>query len=352
MDGIARTNTGGTTDAPYLVSLSTRATDTEPNHVIDQGFTYNVNKWWNVLLDYRYSRFSVDSDAQFRSVNGTTVAVGDSSNQWRVGTSTLDFNMVFTPASSLLVRTGVRLMKSDIEAIQDGVVDQTRTKRIKTAWPIGSVFYKPSKMLTVRADVEEINNGTSYTRVTPHTDVGGRFVVRFRPLDKLYVEDTAIVRNRKLVDTDYRSTIRSNAATINYEFNERLTVFAGFSYDSYFTSDFVNFLRGPAPFTDVSLRDQTVDRVWQGGVKVSPVRRLTIDFTGNYVRATGLGEIAGEAPLYGPMSFPYATGSIYYDFPRLGRMTAQLQRTYYIEQIVPGNNFGAKLLTIAWTRSF
>ena len=352
MDGVARTNTGGTTDGAYAVSLSTRANVTEPNHVIDQGFTYKVKEWWSVLLDYRYSRFTVDSAAQFRSVNGPTVAAGDSSNQWRIGTSTLDFNMAFTPAASLLVRTGVRLMKSDVEAIADGLVDPLRTKRIKTVWPIGSIYYQPSKLLTIRADVEETVNGTSYTRITPHTDTGGRFVVRVRPTDKFYIEDTAIVRNRKLLDTDYRSTIRSNATTLNYEFSERLTAFAGFSYDSFFAADFVNFLRGTAPITNVALRDQTVDRVWQGGVRLSPVHRLGINFTGNYVRATGLGEIAGETPLYGPMKFPYATGSIYYDVPKLGRLTAQLQRTYYSEQIVPGNNFGAKLLTIAWTRSF
>jgi hypothetical protein len=160
------------------------------------------------------------------------------------------------------------------------------------------------------------------------------------------------VRNRKLIDTDYRSTIRNNSVTATYEFNDRISGYAGFSYDSFFASDFVNFLRGPAPIINVALRDQTVDRVWQAGVKVSPVKRLVINFTGNYVRSTGLGEISGEAPLYGPMSFPYATGSINYDLPRLGRLTLELQRTYYIEQIVPGNNFGAKLLMIAWTRSF
>ena len=47
-----------------------------------------------------------------------------------------------------------------------------------------------------------------------------------------------------------------------------------------------------------------------------------------------------------------AAGSIYYDVPQLGRLTVQVQRTYYIEQIVPGNNFGANLVTIAWTRGF
>ena len=52
------------------------------------------------------------------------------------------------------------------------------------------------------------------------------------------------------------------------------------------------------------------------------------------------------------MSFPYATGSIHYDVPRVGRLRVDLQRTYYIEEIVPGNNFSANLLTFAYTRSF
>jgi hypothetical protein len=351
-DGIARTNAAGTTDAPYAVSLSTRANVTEPNHVIDQGFTYKVREWWSVLLDYRYSRFTVDSDAQFRTVDALNVNTGESSNQWRIGTHTADFNMTFTPISSLLVRTGVRYIKSDVEFLDAGSADPNRTKRIKTVWPVASIYYQPSKMLTIRGDVDETVNGTSYTRITPHTDVGGRLVVRVRPIDKFYIDDAVIVRNRKLIDTDYHNTVRSNAITATYEFNDRLSGFAGFSYDSFFASDFVSFLRGPAPFTDLALRDQTVDRVWQGGIRVSPVQRLEISLSGNYVRATGSGEIAGEAPLYGPMSFPYATGSVGYDLPRFGRLTAQLQRTYYIEQIVPENNFGAKLLLIAWTRSF
>jgi len=352
MDGSARTNTAGTADAAYLVSLATTANVTEPNNVIDQGFTYKIAEWWKALVDYRYSRFTVDSEAQFRSVNGSTVAVGTSSNQWLVGTSTLDFNMAFTPAASLLVRAGVRLLKEDVEQLEDGVVDPTTTKRIKTAWPIASIYYQPTKMFTVRADVEEVNIGTSYTAITPHTDVGGRFSVRFRPADKFYLEDSGVARNRTLLQTDYHSTIRSNATSANYEFNERLTVSAGFSYDSLIASGLVNFLRGPAPFTNLALRDQTVDRVWQGGIQAKPIKRLGFTFTGNFVRSTGLGTIAGEAPLYGPLSFPYATGSIYYDFLRIGRLTAQLQRTYYSEQIVPGNNFSANLLTIAWMRSF
>ena len=103
----------------------------------------------------------------------------------------------------------------------------------------------------------------------------------------------------------------------------------------------------------MSLTDQNVDRVWQAGVSAGPVRHVSVSLAGNYVRVNGQGVVLGETPLYGPRSFPYASGSLSYDAGRqLGKLAVQLQRTYYIEQIVPGNNFGAKLLLITWTRSF
>ena len=157
-DGAARTATA-TVTAPYATSLSSQAHVTEPNHVVDQGFTYRMNEWWRILLDYRFSRFAVASDAAFRTVNGPAIITGDASSTWRVSSQTLDLNMMFTPVSSLLIRTGVRLLKTDITAAEDGVVDLQRTRRVKTAWPIASVYYQPSKMLTVRGDVEHINNG-------------------------------------------------------------------------------------------------------------------------------------------------------------------------------------------------
>jgi hypothetical protein len=51
-------------------------------------------------------------------------------------------------------------------------------------------------------------------------------------------------------------------------------------------------------------------------------------------------------------SFPYGSASLDYDFPAVGKLMVQLQRTYYTEQIVTGNNFSANLLSITWTRSF
>ena len=85
-----------------------------------------------------------------------------------------------------------------------------------------------------------------------------------------------------------------------------------------------------APLNDL-LRDQEVDRVWQGGVEGKPTKRLGLRLSGNFDRSTGLGEISGEPPAYGPLTWPLVTGTIYYSLPKAGRLSIDLQRTYYIE---------------------
>jgi hypothetical protein len=52
------------------------------------------------------------------------------------------------------------------------------------------------------------------------------------------------------------------------------------------------------------------------------------------------------------MRFPLATATAYYDLPFAGQVGVDLQRTYYIEQIVRVNNFSANLLTVHWTKRF
>ena len=38
--------------------------------------------------------------------------------------------------------------------------------------------------------------------------------------------------------------------------------------------------------------------------------------------------------------------------PRLGRLSVDLQRSYYLEEIIRANDFQSNLLTIRWTRDF
>jgi hypothetical protein len=324
----------------------------EPTAVLSQGFTYEVNSWLSAEADYKYSRSTLDATASFSSLYNGAPMSGITTDGWRVGTHLFDYDMIFTPVSSLLIHVGVRYLKSDVEYLEEGIADPMQTKRMKTVWPSFSLYYAPSKKFSVRADVDEVNNGTPYTNLAPHTDVGSRFVVRYHPFDKFWLDNSTTLRDSKQLDSSYESTMRTNATTATWDFSDRLSGFGSLSYDSFFASGTVSFLRGTAPLTNLLLLDETVDRVWQGGIRAVPAKRLTLEFSGNYVRVTGLGQVQGEAPLYGPMKFPYASGSLSYDLPRVGRLTLQLQRVYYVEQIVPGNNFSANILLIAMKRSF
>jgi hypothetical protein len=259
--------------------------------------------------------------------------------------------MMFTPMSKLTVRPGIRLLKADVEALDNGVLDRGRTVRTKTAKPEISVSYKPLSNFTVRGDIHSSTNGASYTAITPHTQVGGRLALRYQPFEKVSIEDSINVVDNKLLDTNYQNNIRSNAITISYAMNERFSVFGGFSYESFFAAGNVIYARGAAPLAN-SLRDQEINRVWQGGVELKPRSYLGVRLTGNFDSSSGVGRVSGEPPAYGPLKWPLATGTVYYDVPKAGRLSLDLQRTYYVEQIVTANNFSANLLTVRWTRAF
>jgi hypothetical protein len=350
--------------APYTVSETARGTVSEPDHILFQSFTYKVKDWWEVIVDYRYSRFATNTVGNFESVLGivtnptsttpitsTTPASGTDSFIWRDGLSDFDFSMLFTPTRSLTLRPGIRLLKADVESLEEGVADPATSLRTKTAWPELSFGYQPSKTFSIRGDVHAFDNGSSYTAITPHTEVAGHLIFRFQPFAKVSLQDDLNLANDKLIDASFQDNIHSNTVTLSYSFNDRFSIFGGFTYDSMFAAGNILYARGTAPLSDF-LRDQEADRVIQAGVEAKPSKYFGLRLTGNFDRSTGSGKISGEPPAYGPLTWPLVTGTVYWDFPKAGRLSVDLQRTYYLEQIVPGNNFSANLLTIRWTRSF
>jgi hypothetical protein len=349
--GTVRANTAGTVVTPYNISLSTHGQVSEPDYVVDQGFSLRLRDWATVHGDYRYNRFTEDNTFLQHSNDGTTVFDGTVKEQWRQGLHQADLMLELTPIRSLVIRPGIRFIKRDTAALDDGVVDPVRSERLKAVWPIGSVAYVPLRNFSIRADLQSVTNGQSYTRITPHTDISTRWVARYQPFSKLSLEDSFTIRNSRLVDASFQNRVRANAFTVSWSWNDKLSTFAGFSYDSFLATASVTFLRGTPPI-NTTWRDQTVNRVWQAGFSTRPMRHLGFDFAGNFVRSTGVGEITGELPAAGPVSFPMATGTVYYEIPRIGKVAVDLQRTYYFEEIVRGNDFSANLITLRWNRTY
>ena len=361
-NGNARTNNGGTADSPYAVSISARGQVTERNNIIDQNFIYTPLSWAQVDVDYRYSRFTTDATGNFSSLStlypfspgGPTVNNGSEldQNKWITGVSTLRLDTLVTPGHSLVIRPGITLVKSDIEGLVDGEADPALTARIETAWPELSISYQPSKRISLHGVFRGIYNNATYTLMSPLQDVGTHDVIRFQITDKLSLEDAIDVSTSKLISAGFSSKNRSNGTILNYTMNERFSLFAGFTYMSLLGLGKVTFLRGTPPLTNVGMRDQEIDRIWQAGFAFRPRRSFGFEFSGNFERTTGLDTIAGEPPLYGPVTWPFATGTAYYDVPKAGRLSVDLQRTYFLQQILSLNNFSADMLTIRWSRSF
>jgi hypothetical protein len=230
------------------------------------------------------------------------------------------------------------------------LLDPIKTAQTKSVWPTVSVFYKPVKIFSVRGDFQSNTSTDPYTPVSAQTDVGTRFVFRLKPTEKISIEDNMAVRDRTFLETSYHNQYRTNAINLSYDFNNRISANLGYSYESIFGTGGVMFLRGPAPL-NVTWQDAFINREVTGGLLVTPLKRFGINVSGNFLRTTGASRITNEPPTLGPLTFPLMTILLYYDFPKAGQLSINLERTYYIEQLVTGNNFQANLLTLKWTKN-
>jgi hypothetical protein len=284
-------------------------------------------------------------------VNNGVTTTGAADHEWRFGLHQLDLALEFIPRSDLTIRPGIRLVKRDVTVEDDGVADPRATKRSNIVAPIGSVAYRPSDRLSLRGDFQSTTNGGPYTRISPRTDRTFRFTGKFNVNDKLTIENNSYIRNGKYTTAEFENSFRSTGTTLTYSVADRMSLFGGFVYDSFFATAAVTFLRGTAPL-DATWRDQTINRVWQAGIDASPIPGLDLRVSGNYIRTTGAGEISGELPISGPLTWPMVTGTASYNFPKVGRLAVDLQRTYYIEELMQGDNFSANVLSIRWMKEF
>lgn len=351
-NGVAPVNSAGTVLAPYQVSESGQAQVAEPEHVLDQGLTYTVNKWWNASVDYRLERFSSHTSGSFYSLyDNTTATTSPEQLDWKNGFQNLDLEMRFAPTANLLISPGLQLSRQDIEQAEFGVVDPPTSLTTKTARPELGFYYKPVKAVSLRGSVHTMDAGASYTALSPHTQTGGELQARWDIGDNVSLENEFGVDDAKLLLTGFASRVRSNSTTLNYALEPKFSFFGGFTYESDFAAGDIFYARGTPPLNDF-LRDQTVNRVIQGGVEAGPFQHVGLKLTGNFDRTTGVGQISGEAPGDGPLTWPLITGTVYVDVPRAGRLSLDLQRTYFVEQILAGNDFSAEMLTVRWTRAF
>ena len=358
--GSARTNTGGTAFSPYDVTVTARGSTSTPNQVVQQGITWRPKNQWAFDVDYRYSRAATDAQAQLGSVvalypvasAAPTITSEEVVSTWRSTLNSLRLTTTWSPTPALTLRPGVRLSRRDVEARENGLVEPGASDRERMVWPEIDVGYRRNPQFSVRGTYQTSYSDSSYTRMSPTERSIGRVLLHFEPLPAFSVDARVNRTDSELVEAAFVSHTRAASVTLSYALSDRFSINGGLDYQSFLGTGNVTFLRGTPPITEVPMRDREIDRVWQAGVIGRPTGRLGITATANFDRTSGVDIIAGEPPLYGPLSFTYATGSVYYDIPRAGRVAVDLQRTYLIQELLPLNDFRANLLTLRFSRTF
>ena len=357
--GTART-TSSTVFSPYDVTLIGNGTAAAPSHVIGQALTYRIAKQWTAFADYRYSRFSMEADGTLRSTlalyptgsSAPVVTTEEDEESWRQTSQTASVAVAFEPSSAFTIRPGVRVVHRDIERRIEGAVDAGTTQKNTTVWPELTVAYRPTTRFNARASYRRADSDRSYTRLSPVDRSIGNLFVRYEPIEGLTIEASANVNDAELPAASFLSHTRFGSLQASHKVGERATLFGGFDYQSFLAKGSVSFLRGAAPILDDEMIDREKDRIWLVGALVKVTDRFGVTATANFLRTVGTDSIAGEPPLYGPMTFPYGTGSIYYDIPRAGRLSLDVSRAHWEQEILSLNDFRATLVTVRFSREF
>ena len=348
--GAARSNNTGTAVANYNVAFDTRAEVKEPMHVLEQGVTWEASPLVNVLVDYRFEHISIDSTADFTSVYNGAVATGDTATTWRQKRHQIDADVEIMPRGDLMLRGGVRFLRNDVHVEEDGTVDDARTKNLRLIQPTFSASWTPNSFFNVRGDVDSISNNVSYTRLMPNTSYGSRLVATVHPLEQLSIVEALILRHQAVDISDYTADTHDSALMATYQLSDDVAMFGGYTYDAFKSEGSTTFLRGTAPLTDAIIND-AISNVWQGGLSAK-VSHFGGNVAGNYVKTTGEGSISGEPPLYGPLTHRYVTATIFVDVRGGGRLSLDWTRARYFEELVPLNDFWARMIMVRWTQRF
>jgi hypothetical protein len=318
----------------------------------DAGFTLKLFDPLDLVSDYSYRRYAEgDIEAlQATSSNlSTPVSLSQDNTRWDFGIHTVDTLLVFTPVGGLSIRAGVQFLKEDIVATTNGETD-IGTQRTKSYSPIANVAWIPSKKFSVRGGFQSRVVVDPYVRISPEQTVGSTIRTRFSPSDKWGIDNTWSFYNMKTEDIGFLAHSRTNSTSLWYQPLDRLGFQGGFTYGNMSSQNTIAFLQGVPPLTGLLSTDQTIDRVYSWGFKTNPVGSLTLSFTGQFLRSTGLGTLTGENSTYGPLTWPAWTAEIGYTTKHVGRTVLAWQRSYYYEDLFRATDFSVNMFTLRFER--
>jgi len=324
------------------------------SHTSEAGFTLRLLETLDLISDYRYQAFTQTARQSLSgSQSNFTVPVqlGGHTLRWDTGLHTLDTQFGLTPYAALSLRAGLRFTKQDVVRKED---ERTApgTRRSWSYSPLVNASWRPNRMFRLTGQFEHRTAVDPYVRISPESTVGSSLRARFSPGGRWGIDNTFSFRNRETELLDFQMQSRTNSTSLWYQPLPQWGVNAGFTYSSFFSENTVRYLRGTPPLTGLFSRDQTIDRSYFGGLRTRLLPMLTLSFSGQFIRSTGLAAFSGETSGYGPLTWPAWNAEIAYRTPRAGRLVFAWQQSYYLEDLYRATDFRSTAFHMRWDYSF
>ena len=324
-------------------------------HTAEVGFTLELPKGMDLLTDYRYQSFSQKGteflQAMREDLPAPVLISRDESLRWDFGIHTVDTLLAFVPHPTFNIRGGLRFFKQDIvRKVNNRTAEGTQ--RTKSYSPLVNISWRPSRKFAVRGQFQASTVVDPYVRISAEDTVGSTIRVHYSPSDQWVIDNTWSFSNWETDSIGFRMRSRSNSTNLSYQPIPRLGFQAGFAYGSFSSENTTAFLRGSSPLTGFLSTNQTIDRTYSWGVKANPKGSLTLSFSGQVTRSTGLGTFTGETSTFGPLTWSAWNAEIAYALPKMGRFLFAWQRSYYFEDLFRRTDFGANAFTARWEMSF
>jgi len=353
LDGSVRVPIPGTRTDATTVYAGTGDTSMT-SHTSEAGFTWKLFETLDLISDYRYQAFTQTGR---QSLSGSQsnfpapVELGDHTMRWNTGLHTHDTQFGLTPYPALSLRAGLRFTKQDVVRKEDG---QTApgTRRSWSYSPLVNASWRPNRMFRLTGQFEHRTAVDPYVRISPESTVGSNLRARFSPSDRWGIDNTFSFRNQETELLDFRMRSRTNSTNAWYQPLPQLGVNAGFAYSSFRSENTVRYLRGTPPLTGLFSSDQAIDRSYFAGLRMRLMRMVTLSFSGQFIRSTGLATFSGEETAYGPITWPAWNAEIAYQTPRTGRLVFGWQQSYYLEDLYRATDFRSTAFQMRWDYSF
>ncbi len=310
------------------------------------GLSYLVMKKLILHADYRFHNFDQDGSTNtdpFLSPGGVKA---DTNYKETAHTGTLQLE--YLPLSNLTLRGGYQFQSRDMDGqffgffpTSAGGKNPVNTNQWTNGW-VGSIDWKPLKVLSVFGEYKGADTSDPYTWISPDSSSIARLKIKYdTPLQNLSLKGIFTWRRRLNNEQEYRVDSKDYTLNATYQpaFLPKLTLDASFTYENIKDhKDIFNVI----PFSFSTFNFNSSALIYSAGVSYEGIYKgLGARMNASYAKT-----MKENAQRYAD-----AVLSIWYKNKCVTPIIS-LEKTYLHDHVKPADSFDAKLLTFSLRKEF